>query len=469
MPTPRLYATWLVVRRRQSQAGRLGLEVLALAVVGVLPGVLMLVSALAVLVGFITPFVSVTEGGRQLPDQYRRNIEAWAGVAIDDPYLPRGAPPEPNGEGRYQLGFLFRRKVFTSYEMAVQMQQAARLIQDPATWRDLVWLLLNPVIALLLFGVPLAVGIYGLAFLAGSAIGILLLGIHRPVPSGVIETLWHPTAALGGLVWVAIPAGLLLIGAYLATTWWSLRCHGRWSAWLLRPTSRARLAQRVHELTVTRAHATDTGAAELRRIERDLHDGAQARMVAVGITLRTAERLLDDDPDTARQLVAEARATSVAALRDLRALVRGIHPPVLAERGLVDAVRAVALDTPIEVAVGADVPGEPEPPVAAAVYFAVCELLANAAKHARASRVDIDMTHSGGVLRVVVRDDGRGGADPASRSSTAGSGLRGVTHRLATFDGTLAIDSPAGGPTTATMELPCALSSPRTSTSSAPG
>lgn len=464
VPTSRRYRTWLVVSRRQSQAGRLGLEVLALAVVGLLPGVLTLVSALAVAVGFITPFVSVTEGSRQLADQYRRNIEAWTGIAIDDPYLPRAAPPEPNGEGRYQLGLLLRRKVFTSYEMAVQMQHAGRLIQDPATWRDLAWLLLNPLVALALFAVPIAVGLYGLAALAGSAVAVLLFGATRPAPTGLAETFWHPTAALGGLVWLAIPAGLLLIGAYLATTWWSLRCHGRWSAWLLRPTARARLAQRVHELTVTRTHATDTGAAELRRIERDLHDGAQARMVAVGITLRTAERVLDDDPATARRLVAEARATSAAALRDLRALVRGIHPPVLAERGLVDAVRAVALDTPVGVAVHADVPGEPEPPVAAAVYFAVCELLANAAKHAHPARIDITMTHSGGVLRVLLRDDGRGGADPAS-----GSGLRGVTQRLATFDGTLVIDSPAGGPTTATLELPCALSSPRTSTSSEPG
>lgn len=454
----------MVVRRRQSQAGRLGLELLALAVVGVLPGVLILVSAVAVLVGFITPFVSITEGSRQLSDQYRRNIGAWAGIEIDDPYLPRQPPPEPNADGRYQLGFLFRRKLFTSYEMAVQMQRAGRLIGDPATWRDLLWLLLNPVVALLLFGVPIAVGIYGVAFLAGSAVGVLLFGTTRPVPTDPAQTLLHPTAALGDLVWVAIPAGLVLILAYLATTWLSLRLHGRWSSWLLRPTARARLAQRVHELTVTRAHATDTGAAELRRIERDLHDGAQARMVAVGITLRTAERMLDNDPETARQLVAEARATSAAALRDLRALVRGIHPPVLAERGLVDAVRAVALDTPIEVAVAADVSGEPEPPVAAAVYFAVCELLANAAKYAEASRIEVAMTHTAGVLRVVVRDDGRGGADPAT-----GSGLRGITARLATFDGTLVIDSPAGGPTTATMELPCALSSPRTSTSSAPG
>jgi signal transduction histidine kinase len=141
--------------------------------------------------------------------------------------------------------------------------------------------------------------------------------------------------------------------------------------------------------------------------------------------------------------------------------VRGIHPPVLSERGLGDAVRALALDAGIPVRVSVDLPGRPPAPVESAVYFAVSEVLANAVRHAGATAITVDMRHRDGVLRAAVRDDGRGGADPAG-----GTGLRGIERRLGSFDGTLAVRSPHGGPTEVTLEVPCALSSPKTSTSS---
>ena len=223
--------------------------------------------------------------------------------------------------------------------------------------------------------------------------------------------------------------------------------------------ARARqLTQRVQTLTQTRHDAVDTAAAELRRIERDLHDGAQARLVALGMSLQAAQRLFPANPEAALALVAEAKESSSLALTELRDLVRGIYPPVLADRGLADAIRALALDTPLPVELDIDLPGEVELPVASAVYFSVAEALANVTKHACARAVRIQLSYSAGMLRAQVTDDGSGGADPA-----LGTGLAGVERRLATFDGILAVSSPPGGPTILVIEVPCALSSPKIS------
>jgi signal transduction histidine kinase len=212
------------------------------------------------------------------------------------------------------------------------------------------------------------------------------------------------------------------------------------------------LSRRVTRLTQTRNDATEVAVAELRRIERDLHDGAQARLVAVGMSLRAAEELMSANPEAALALVTEARETSSRALDDLRGLVRGIYPPVLADRGLAEAVRALALDAPLTVETDIALAGEPPMPVAAAVYFGIAEALTNAVRHAGADRVRIDIGHAG-VLRATVTDDGAGGADAA-----LGTGLAGVERRLATFDGILAVSSPPGGPTIVVLEVPCTLS-----------
>jgi signal transduction histidine kinase len=219
------------------------------------------------------------------------------------------------------------------------------------------------------------------------------------------------------------------------------------------------LSNRVKTLTATRVDAVDTAARELRRVERDLHDGAQARLVALGIALRAAENLIKTNPDAATALLSEARENSAKALADLRDLVRGINPPVLAERGLGDAIAALALDAQVATTVDISLRGRPPAPVESAVYFAVAEALANTVKHAHATSVHISVTHSAGHLRVEVSDNGFGGADPS-----AGSGLQGVERRLGTFDGVLAVSSPPGGPTIVVIEVPCALSSPKTYT-----
>ena len=222
----------------------------------------------------------------------------------------------------------------------------------------------------------------------------------------------------------------------------------------------AALTSRVTELAETRGTAVDTAAAELRRLERNLHDGAQARLVALGINLRAAEQLFKTDPDTALALVAESRENSALALAELRALVRGFHPPVLADRGLAAAVQALALSSPIPVQTDIQLPGRPPAPVESAAYFAVAEALTNAVKHSGASEIHIRTAHRAGMLRIEVTDDGHGGADPAN-----GTGLLGVERRVGTFDGILAVSSPAGGPTIIVIEVPCALSSPKTSSS----
>ena len=228
---------------------------------------------------------------------------------------------------------------------------------------------------------------------------------------------------------------------------------------LLAPTAQAQLRSRVAQLAASRAETVDTQAGELRRIERDLHDGAQARLVSLGMSLGLAEQLLPDDPQAVQHLLAEARASTSYALAELRDLVRGIHPPVLADRGLDGALKALALANPIPTTVVTRLPGRLPAPVESAAYFAVAEALTNAIKHARARHVRITVEFTpqpgtaAGLLTMRVSDDGRGGA-----SLDGGTGLRGIARRLAAFDGTLTADSPPGGPTEIRMSLPCASS-----------
>ncbi len=213
----------------------------------------------------------------------------------------------------------------------------------------------------------------------------------------------------------------------------------------------AALTERIEQLTTTRAGAVDTQEAELRRIERDLHDGAQARLVALGMSLGMAEQKLAADPEAARELLGEARRGAQEALAELRDLARGIHPPVLADRGLEAAVRELAVRTPIRVTVEGSAGTRPlVPAVESAAYFVVAEALANAGKHSRATALVIRLSRGRDLLVVEVADDGIGGANPS------GTGLTGLRHRVEALDGRLLVTSPRGGPTTVRAELPCA-------------
>jgi signal transduction histidine kinase len=308
--------------------------------------------------------------------------------------------------------------------------------------------LLPAVAADLTLAVLIGLGLYGVALALAWPADIQLPSPYtREIRYGVIWVVGRPTAVAAGLEGLAILAFAL---------WLVPRALDARTRSLFWPAPDAVLAERVQRLTQTRADAVDTAAAELRRVERDLHDGAQARLVALGMSLRAAERLITSSPQAALELITEARESSSKALTELRDLVRGIYPPVLADRGLADAVRALALDTALRTEVDIELPGRPEAPVESACYFAVAEAVTNAVKHADAARVQIRMRHGQGMLRVEVTDDGAGGADPAK-----GSGLRGLERRLAAFDGIVAVSSPPGGPTLIVIEVPCALSSLR--------
>jgi len=370
---------------------------------------------------------AILRGMRELAILTRRLCGQWCAVPIADPYRPAPRDTQLSLAGRLRW-----------------------LLGDPAGRRDALWFTVN------------AFGGWVLAAAPGGLITLGLLCIldsRGPRQPDFVRTLGHDTPQLlaGHDTPQLLAVGLACIAVGLWAGPWLLRGYGMLARSMLAPSGQAGLAQRVAHLAQTRADTIDAGAAELRRIERDLHDGAQARLVAMGMTLDAAGQLLDDDPSAVRALLAEARESSVKALAELRDLVRGIHPPVLADRGLAEAVRALALDTPLRVHFTSDLQGRPPAPVESAAYFAVSELLANVSKHAQAAEAWVELRHHGEMLRIYVADDGAGGADPAR-----GTGLRGIERRLAAFDGVLAVSSPPGGPTVVNMEIPCALSSPKT-------
>ena len=328
------------------------------------------------------------------------------------------------------------------------------IVTDPATWRDFAWLVPGMIVGFGLGLLTVLVPLYGLI-----GVTLLPLWLYLGVDWFGYGVFWPIENLSQG--WLSFPQGVLILAIGLAVAPSLQRVDALFARLFLAPTKAAELRLRVTQLTVTRADTVDAQAAELRRIERDLHDGAQARLVSLGMTIGLADELVERDPKAARKLLAEARDASSAALVELRHLVRGIHPPVLAERGLDGAIRALALSLPVDTEVESDVPGRLDTPVESAVYFAVAEALANVCRHSGAHNAWVSLHGVDDILFAMVRDDGHGGADP-----THGTGLRGIERRLAAFDGTMTLSSPKGGPTVVTMELPCALSSPRTSPSS---
>ena len=211
----------------------------------------------------------------------------------------------------------------------------------------------------------------------------------------------------------------------------------------------SRLEERVSELESDRGVVVDTTAADLRRIERDLHDGAQARLVALAMDLGLAKEKLAEDPEAAAAMVDEAHGEVKVALQELRDLARGIHPAVLTDRGLDAALSSVASRCTVPVMVEVDLPARPVPAIEGIAYYTVSELLQNVSKHSGAGRASVDVWRAGERLMLQVGDNGRGGAD-----ASAGSGLAGLAERLDAVDGILVVDSPPGGPTTITAELP---------------
>ncbi|WP_405938291.1 sensor domain-containing protein [Streptomyces sp. NBC_00726] len=327
------------------------------------------------------------------------------------------------------------------------MSWIGAVLKSGVSWRHLLYTLLHFPWAVFAFCVALPLQLWGWAALtyplwhwfvpahAGVA-GIQLYGDDQHeiyLDSGVDLAL---TAGLGlGIVLVTpwVIRGLATVDRLMV-------------AGLLSPS---RLAERVTELESDRGVVVDTAAADLRRIERDLHDGAQARLVALAMDLGLAKEKLTDDPEAAARMVDEAHGEVKVALQELRDLARGIHPAVLTDRGLDAALSAVASRCTVPVTVEVDLPSRPAQAIEGIAYFTVSELLQNISKHSGATRASVDVWRTEDRLLLQVTDDGRGGADPAS-----GSGLAGLTERLDAVDGVLVVDSPAGGPTKVTAELP---------------
>lgn len=362
----------------------------------------------------LAPFLPFTERRiRALADAERRRAARILGAPIPRPYPPEHGRPRP--------------------------------VWTLATWRDMCWMTVHGWVGLLL---PL-----------------LFIPLWLSIPFTATVPAWWRLVPPGKTIYVIVPVrswpgALAQTGLYLAIavplliwlTPWLARFEGWYAKTLLSPSRRTGLAARVQTLTTTRADALEAHGAELRRIERDLHDGTQAQIVTAALRLGLAESRFAGAPEEARKLMLQARSGLEDALTGLRAVIRGIYPPILSDRGLAGAVRALAANRAIPVAVDIPDPDRRYPAaVEAAAYYVVAEALSNIAKHSGAAHGSISLRRTGTLLRVVVHDDGRGGADPA-----AGTGLAGIRRRVAALDGVTRIDSPADGTgTTLEVELPC--------------
>jgi signal transduction histidine kinase len=309
------------------------------------------------------------------------------------------------------------------------------------TWRAIGYFLVHFVLGVFTFSVVVS------SWAAAGAMLSMPWWLHQ-VPSrradaGILTVTDQRTA------WILAAAGLVVIAVAALLTYALTSLEGAVARAVLGPTARD-LERQVDQLRDSRSRVVDSVDAERRRIERDLHDGAQQRLVAVAMNLGRARSHYDDDPETARRLLDEAHQDAKQALAELRDLARGIHPAVLTDRGLDAALSGLAGRSPVPVTVSVDVEPRCSPTIEAIAYFVVSEALANVAKHAQATRAAVIVQRRGDRVLVQVSDDGVGGAD-----TNAGSGIAGLRDRVGGVDGTLEITSPAGGPTTLAVEMPC--------------
>jgi signal transduction histidine kinase len=319
-------------------------------------------------------------------------------------------------------------------------------MSSPASWREVGYMLLRLPLGALQFALTIVFWSVPVALLTLPIYNWALPNGGAALGFGITVRSWWSTALVG-------VAGLVLLVLSPRLVRWLGQVDIAFARWMLGP--RGELAARVGELERSRARVVDAAEQERRRIERDLHDGAQQRLVALAMNLGRAKARYDQDPEAARALIDEAHADAKQALAELRDLARGLHPAVLADRGLDAALSGLAARSPVPVIVEVDPGGgstsRPSQVVEAIAYFVVAEALTNIAKHSRATRAAVVVRRRDGLLRIVVTDDGVGGAD-----GTRGTGLRGLADRVSGVDGRLFVDSPPGGPTVLTVELPCA-------------
>ncbi|MCP2306719.1 sensor histidine kinase [Actinokineospora globicatena] len=376
---------------------------------------LLLVTAMCAVFGLGLPVVpEAMRVIRLLPGLERRRVARALGVPVPEAYRPVTGPLS---------------------------QQIRTVLADPATPRDIAWLAVHAFTGILA---------------AGGAVGLPLATLNQ----ALIPTYWYllPNGAPSSFDYQVTSWPLAMVSVLVALLYGGLtlllpaaaRKQAQFARWLLKPAEGVMLQDRVAELTATRAAALDAHGAELRRIERDLHDGTQARIAAVIMQLGIAEQMRGRDLDTAFDLVRKAQDTAMSALAELRDVVRSIYPPVLSDRGLDGAVTALAARCPIPCELDLAQVGRRPAAVEAAAYFIIAEALANVTKHSGAGHVSIGLDAAEDRLLITVGDDGRGGADEA-----LGSGLAGIRRRVEALDGDTALSSPVGGPTVLRVELPC--------------
>ncbi|MBE1612709.1 sensor histidine kinase [Actinopolymorpha pittospori] len=378
---------------------------------------------------------------RRWADWERRRSGALLGV--DVPPSPVVRAPGPTTGARGVAGS-FERVLSSHLGAEWTLARIRRLLTDRATWRAVRWLLVHLVV--------------------GTATGLVGLTAILGVPATIVQTFaW---SSIRGVTLLGVtppnwPVALLLGGIQTAVCVWLLCWGAPWLAHrqalmtlrLLSPSAaelRAEeLAARVDVLTETRAGAVDAHDAELRRIERDLHDGTQARLVSIAMRLGVAEQTLKDDPEVAK-LVQEARVGAEEAMQELREVIRTMYPPILSDRGLDGALAALVARCPVPTTLDVGDLGQLPTPVEAAAYFVVAEALTNVAKHSAATEADVRASRYGDRLVVEVRDNGIGGID-----ESRGTGVAGIRRRVGAIDGASHIESPAGGPSSLLVELPC--------------
>jgi signal transduction histidine kinase len=376
---------------------------------------------------FLTPLTILGIGWLLIP-YAARALRWWAGLArrrtawFTGQPLPDGYPPL---EGPL-------------------LEQLRTVVRSRSTWRDVLWLVISalPGTMLGMFALGLPLGT-----LNAFAIPAYWWAMPADEPASVIYPVTSWPRALASIP-LAIVLGLitLVVVPRLATlrAWWNRA--------LLSAGDKASLTERVSVLTASRAAALEAHGVELRRIERNLHDGTQNRLVGVIMHLGMVERALQRDPDHALQLVLKAQSVAEDALVELRDVVRGIYPPILTERGLDGAVNALAVRCPVPCTVVVDGLTRAPAAVESTAYFVVAEALTNVAKHSGAEHAEVRLTSDleEAMLVLEITDDGHGGAD-----EDGGTGLTGMRRRVEAFDGRLTVSSPAGGPTVLTAELPC--------------
>jgi signal transduction histidine kinase len=312
-------------------------------------------------------------------------------------------------------------------------------VRDRTTWRDLGYMwLLGPV--------GIVAGSVSILLWSAAFAALLAPAVAGAAPAGSVLD------DLGTIGLVGVAVGSLLVAAVAAMVTRALAAGcGALAQALLASDDRTELAERITSLEATRSGAVESADARLRRIERDLHDGAQHRLAYIAMELGRARAKLPSDPDAVDALLSDAHDESKRAMRELRDLVRGIHPSVLSDRGFDAALSGLAERASVPVEIRGRLQDRLPPAVETAAYYVVAETLTNVGRHSGATRAHVDVRRDDGKLVVEIGDDGHGGA-----RRRPGSGLEGLAQRVEALDGTLEVDSPEGGPTTITARMPCA-------------